>query len=165
MAFKVGDKVIHWNYGLGEIIQLDDKLLTDKMTQCYVVRIRDLTIWVPVNDMGKCSLRLPTPKSEFENLFAILSSPGEPLSSDRLERKTYLFEIMKDGKLDGICRVVRDLSNYRRAKKLNDHDKSMLEHARNFLLNEWKLSLSVPMAQAEQELKSLLGEPTKTVVN
>ena len=156
--FQVGEKVVHWNYGMGEIVQLDDKLLAGQMTRCYVVRIRDLTIWVPIHQMGDSSLRLPTPRDEFEHLFAILCSPGELLSNDRLERRTQLIEKIRDGKLESICQVVRDLSLYRQAKKLNDHDKTILERAQTFLLNEWRLALTVSLPEAERELNRLLED-------
>jgi RNA polymerase-interacting CarD/CdnL/TRCF family regulator len=107
--------------------------------------------------MGKCSLRLPTPRNEFDALFKILRSPGELLPQDRFERKTQLLDLLKDGKLDGVCRVVRDLWFYRRTKKLNDYDKAILLRAQDFLFNEWKLSFAVTSAQAEQELSQILG--------
>ena len=158
MDYQVGEKVVHWKYGMGEILQLDEKPLAGQMTRCYVVRIRDLTIWVPIHQMGDSSLRLPTPRDEFKNLFAILSSPGELLSNDRLERRTQLIEKIRDGKLESICQVVRDLSFYRQAKKLNDHDKTILERAQNFLLTEWRLALTVSLPEAERELERLLGD-------
>ena len=157
MSFQIGDQVVHWNYGLGEIIQLDEKVLSGRSTRYYVVRTRDLTIWVPIDDEGQSSLRMPTPKDEFENLFAILSSPGEPLSVDRFERKTQLFERMKEGRLESICAVVRDLTFLRLSKRLNDNDVSILERAKIFLLNEWKLVWSVSFSEAEHELILLLA--------
>jgi RNA polymerase-interacting CarD/CdnL/TRCF family regulator len=156
--FQVGEKVVHWNYGMGEVLKFDEKLLAGQMTRCYVVRIRDLTIWVPIRQMGDSSLRLPTPRDEFENLFAILRSPGELLSNDRLERRTQLIEKIRDGKLESICQVLRDLSFYRQAKKLNEHDKTILERAQSFLLNEWRLALKVSLPDAELELQRLLGD-------
>jgi RNA polymerase-interacting CarD/CdnL/TRCF family regulator len=157
MDFHVGDKVIHWTYGLGEIVQLDEKVLAGHNTRCYVVQIRDLTLWVPINQAGQCSLRIPTPGSEFEELFGILRSPSEPLSNDRNERRMQLLEKIKDGKIEAICRVIRDLSFYRRTKKLNDNDETILKRAQNFLLTEWNLAFAVSLAQAELELKQLLG--------
>jgi CarD family transcriptional regulator len=157
MHYQVGDQVMHWNYGLGEIIQIDEKLLSGRKTRCYVVRIRDLTLWVPIGEKEKCSLRLPTPRSEFEAFFKILRSPGEPLPQDRYERKTQLQETLKDGKLDGVCRVVRDLCFYSRTKKLNDYDKAILTRAQDYLFSEWKLSLSITLAQAELELSRMLA--------
>lgn len=161
MDFQVGDKVVHWNYGMGEILQFDEKLLAGQMTRCYVVRIRDLTIWVPIHQMGDSSLRPPTPRDQFENLFAILCGPGELLSNDRMERRTQLLEKIRDGSLESICQVVRDLSFYRQMKKLNDHDKTILERAQRFLLNEWGLALTVSLPEAERELERLLGDSAR----
>jgi len=157
MDYHVGDKVIHRSYGLGEIVQIDEKFIHDRQMLCYVVRTRDLTIWVPADEPDKSSIRRPTPGNDFEKLFAILRSPGNPLPIDRFERKTNLIERMKDGKLASICSVIRDLAFYRREKKLNEYDNSTLERARSFLLTEWTYSLSISQVQANDELMQLLG--------
>ena len=157
MDFQVGDKIIHSYFGLGEIVQMDEKFIHERQMLCYVVRTRDLTIWVTADNPDESSIRLPTPGSDFENLFDILRSPGKPLPIDRYERKTHLNERMKDGNLSSICTVIRDLAFYRRGKKLNDYDKSTLERAQSFLLSEWMYSLSVSLVQANNELTQLLG--------
>ncbi|MBP1701732.1 MAG: CarD family transcriptional regulator [Chloroflexi bacterium] len=155
-AYQVGDQVIHRTYGLGEIIQLDEKVLSGHIGQYYVVQIYDLTLWVPINDTGVGCLRNLTPAREFQKLFRILASPGEPLSPDRYERKTQLTERLKDGTLESICRVVRDLTLHKQIRKMNDNDSSNLDHAKALLLNEWSAALSVPFQQAEHELRQLL---------
>jgi len=155
-AFQVGDRVIHWVYGLGEIIQIDEKMISGQSGKYYVVQIRDLTLWVPMNDAGEHCLRLPTPAKDFHKFFGLLSSPGKSLSTDRYMRKTQLTELMKDGTLESICRVVRDLMYYKQTNKINENDNTILVRARNFLLNEWSVALSVSVQQAERELKNLL---------
>jgi RNA polymerase-interacting CarD/CdnL/TRCF family regulator len=157
MDYQVGDKVIHRYYGLGEIVQMDEKFIHERQMLCYVVRTRDVTIWVTADEPGKSSIRRPTPRRDFEKLFSILRSPGRPLPVDRFERKNCLTERMKDGKLASICSVIRDLVFYRREKKLNDYDNSTLERAQSFLLMEWVYSLSVSKVQANNELMELLG--------
>ena len=157
MDYHVGDKVIHWYYGLGEIVGMDEKFIHERQMVCYVVRTRDVTIWVTADEPGKSSIRRPTPRSDFEKLFAILRGPGNPLPVDRFERKTCLVERMKDGKLASICSVIRDLVFYRREKKLNEYDNSTLERAESFLLAEWMYSFSVSKTQANNELMELLG--------
>jgi RNA polymerase-interacting CarD/CdnL/TRCF family regulator len=157
MDFQVGDKVVHWAYGPGEIIDLEEKVLSGNTSWYYVVQVNDLTLWVPSDDQGKSSMRLPTPASEFENLFILLSSPGDPLPTDRLERKLELAQRMKEGTLESICRVIRDLHFFRRTQKFNESDTSTLERAQKFLLSEWMISLSTPVAQAEKELRQLLS--------
>ena len=157
-AFHVGDQVIHGVYGLGEIVQLDEKTLAGHTGQYYVLQLSGLTIWVPISETGECHLRFLTPARDFQKLFHILASPGEPLSPDRFERKKQLAERLKDGKLESFCRVIRDLAFLKRLKKMNDNDSSLLERARIFLLNEWSVALSVPVQQAESKLMELLGE-------
>lgn len=159
-TFSVGDDVIHWSYGLGKIIQLDEKELSGHTDKYYVVQIYDLTLWVPISDSGECSLRYLTPAREFRKLFKILSGLGEPLSSDRNERKIQLTQQLKDGSLESICRVIRDLTSFKQTGKTNESDNSILAHARKLLLNEWSVALSVPIQQAESDLKKLLEENT-----
>ncbi len=154
--FQVGDQVVHWAHGLGEIIQLDEKSLSGRTRQYYVVQMSELTLWVPIDQTDKRSLRFPTPKEDFNKLFQILVSPGKPLSLDRNERRLQLKEQLKDHELASICRVIRDLSLHKRLKKMNDNDNSTLERSRNFLINEWSLALSIPIHQAENELRKLL---------
>lgn len=156
LAFHVGDQVIHWVHGPGEIVQLDEKELFGHTGQYYVVQIRDLTLWVPINEAGERCLRLLTPAGDFQKLFEILVSPGEPLSEDRLERKNQLTERLQDGTLESICYAIRDLVLRKRTKKMNDSDNSILNRARSSLLHEWSMVLSVSVQQADHELQELL---------
>jgi CarD family transcriptional regulator len=157
MAFQVGDQVIHWVHGPGEIVQLDEKKLSGHTNQYYVVQMPNLMLWVPTTETGEHSLRFITQANEFQKIFDVIASPGEELSDDRFERKTLLLERLRDGTLESICRVVRDLTYRKRAKRMNEEDNTALNRAKTSLLNEWSLSLSIPIHQAEQELKELLG--------
>jgi RNA polymerase-interacting CarD/CdnL/TRCF family regulator len=158
MNYQIGDKVIHWNYGLGEIVNVEEKTIGGKPTRCYVLRTADLMMWVPIDDLQQSSLRKPTPPQEFEQLYAILSSPGEKLLDDRLLRKSQLMDQLKDGKLASTCRVVRDLTYFKRKSKLNDQEKSILERAIRSLVTEWAYSLQIPFSQANQAMANLLRE-------
>jgi len=158
MGFHVGDKVIHCTHGLGEIFQIEQKTICGHLTNCYVVRTPDLTIWIPVDDLQQHCLRLPAQPEEFVGLFAILNGPSEQLQEDRLLRKDQLLAQMRDGQLASICRVVRDLTNFKRSKKLNDQETSILERATNSLLTEWAHSLGMSQNQAHLAMINLLGE-------
>jgi RNA polymerase-interacting CarD/CdnL/TRCF family regulator len=156
MQFHVGEKVVHWAYGPGEIVRLDEKELSGLTAEYYVVQIKDLTLWVPVGETDNPSLRCVTPAEQFEELVEILTGPPEPLSEDRLERKMQLSEAMRDRTVESICRVIRDLSFLSQARKLNENDNAVLERAQDLLINEWAISFSIPLVQAERTLRSLL---------
>ncbi len=158
LDYHVGDKVIHQQYGLGEIIQMDQKFIHERQTLCYVVRTQNqITIWVTADAPENSSIRRPTPEAGFEPLFDILRSQGTLLPVDQKERKKELFERMKAGDLASICSVIRDLQRYRREKKWNKNDKYTMERAQSFLIAEWMYPLSVTKVQANTELTQILG--------
>lgn len=154
--------MVHWSYGPGVILQMDEKEIAGVITRYYMVQVRDMTMWVPATDAGERGLRFPTPAEDFPALYLILSSAAEALSDDRMERKTQLTERLKDNRIDSVCRVIRDLTYHQRNKKMNDNDNVILQRARAFLLNEWSTSLSISLVQAEQELDRLLGKEEKS---
>ena len=97
-------------------------------------------------------------------LFAILSGPGENLPDDRHERKTRLLELLKDGRAQSLCRIIRDLSQYRSVRALNENDQAMLKQAQGVLLGEWGYSLSLSPAQAALDFHRVLAsEPAENV--
>jgi CarD family transcriptional regulator len=155
--FHIGDKVIHSTYGMGEIVHIEEKVIHDCLTNCYVVRTNELTIWIPINDLHQHSLRTPTLPDEFIRLFSILTNPGEALPEDRILRKDQLLARMKNGQLASICHVVRDLTQFRCLKKLSEQEKSILERAMNSLLTEWTYSLGVSQYQAQQAMTKMLS--------
>ena len=158
MGFQIGDKVIHCTFGLGEIVNIEEKIVQGHPTNCYVVRITDLTIWVPIDDLQRHSLRVPTLPEEFKKLSAILTNPGETLLEDRVLRKDQLMKQIKDGQLASMCRVVRDLTHFKRTKKLNEQEKYILKRATDSLLTEWIYSLGIPLMQAHLAMTNLLEE-------
>jgi RNA polymerase-interacting CarD/CdnL/TRCF family regulator len=156
MSFSVGDKVIHCNFGLGEITKVEERMINEQSQNCYVFTMDTMTIWVPVENLGKNSLRLPTSPEEFEATLKVLTSQEEALPSDRLLRKKYLLDLVRSGQLSSMCEVVRDLTHYKKNFKLNDEEKSILERAIRSLLMEWTLSLGTPPIQANQSLELML---------
>ena len=160
MNFHEGDTVMHWSYGLGRILRLEERDLSGSKTLYYEVRIQDMTVWVPSDSELEHRLRLPISKTGLDELFAILSNPGEPLPDDRQERKSRLVEYLKDGNTQSLCRIISGLYAYRKLRSLNENDKSILKQSRNALLGEWEFVLSMTPAQAEHELHHwLVSEP------
>ena len=131
MPFKVGDQIIHWVHGIGEIVQLDEKDLFGHSQLYYVVQTSSFKLWVPVDNSDDQSLRYPTTKKEFEEMFQILSSPALSLSQDHNERRLQLKERLRDRKLTSICGVIRDLTIHKNLTGINVNDKAILEKSRN----------------------------------
>jgi RNA polymerase-interacting CarD/CdnL/TRCF family regulator len=156
MHFQVGNQVIHWTLGLGEVVGVEERSLSGESALYYLVRIKDLTVFVPADNGTECRLRSPSAKRDFQKMLGILSQPGTELAENRFERKAALRQEMADGKPESVFRVVRDLTFRARTKNLNDDDKNILERALSLLRSEMALALSVHPEQAEQELQKHL---------
>jgi CarD-like/TRCF RID domain len=53
MNFQVGDTVIHWSYGLGQITGMEERSLTGTSQLYYVLRTTELSIWAPGWQIGE----------------------------------------------------------------------------------------------------------------
>ena len=157
MSFHEGDPVMHWTYGFGQIISLEERVISGLKTLYYSVQVQDLTVWVPSDSKINSRLRPPTPVASFKKLLNILSGKGESLPIDRYERKTRLLELVKDGSTESLCHTIRALVTFRKKQALNDSDEVLLKQSQNTLLGEWEFVLGITHAQAEIDLHRILG--------
>ena len=159
-AFRKGDTVMHWTYGLGKIVRLENRQLLGHKTTYYAVQVGDMTVWVPADDQLDQRLRKPSSKAQLRKLRLLLSRSGVTLPIDRHERKTILLEMLKDGRAESLCRVIRSLVAFSKTHPLNDNDQALLKRAQTALLAEWGHALNVTPQQAELQLKRLLSPAT-----
>ncbi len=165
MNFEVGDTVVHWTHGLGTVIAIDEIHLAGIMQQYYVVEIDPLKLWVPIAEAQEGSLRFPTESAQFKKLFDILRTAGESLPNNQYQRKLNLRERMQKRSLEGLCHVIRDLTDRSRHHPLNQNDASVLFRAEEHLLDEWALSLGVERSHALRELEVLLrGDREEAII-
>ena len=157
MNFREGDSVMHCTYGLGKIIQMEERAMYGPIMLYYAVQIGDMTVWVPSDDKLETRLRPPTRGKEFKRLLNILAGPGEPLPNDRHERKELLAEWLKDGRAESLCRVIRSLTSFRQVRSLSDNDQNLMRQTQHALIGEWGYSMSITTAQAEHEMRLLLA--------
>jgi RNA polymerase-interacting CarD/CdnL/TRCF family regulator len=151
---------MHWTYGLGTIVRLENRELLGQKTLDYAVQVGDMTVWVPNDDQLSTRLRKPSSKGQLRKLRTLLTKPGVTLPQDRHERKTLLLELLKDGRAESLCKVIRSLVGFAKTHPLNDNDQALLKRAQTALLAEWGHALSIPPEQAEQELHRLIVVPT-----
>ena len=64
MNFKVGDKVVYPNHGVGVIEQVANKAIGDSVSSFYCLRIlsTDSTVMVPVGNTAIVALSVPRPE-------------------------------------------------------------------------------------------------------
>ena len=158
MNFQIGEKVIHSSFGFAEVVGIENKFISGEKKRFYVVKTKDLLIWVPTSDDSSINIRLPSSKNDLEGCFNILRSEYSPFSSDRKIRKNAILSKAFSGRIKSICEIIRDLSFYRTQKKINDSEKIILEKSILVLINEWGFVFSITTTKARSELIKLLNE-------
>ncbi len=156
MDFQIGETVVHCAYGLGQVLALEERALDQNTTLYYMVRMADLTVWVPDDEKLKSRLRVPTDEASFRKLLSILSSPVEPLPEDRHQRNVLIMGLLNDGKIESLLKAMRDLTAFRQSRFWNEYDNGLMKRAQKALIGEWSLVLSITPSEAEYELHGLL---------
>lgn len=161
MKYQVHDRVVHWTYGPGEIVGIEEKTIADETQQYYVLAVDRLTIWVPASEKGESSLRTPVSAQDFSELLNLFKEEAGALPIEQYPRQNELNQRMKHHTLDAVVCLVRDLDCYGRNHKLTRSDQEIMNRARALLLDEWQLSLSQSREHAENQLLHLLhNRPT-----
>ena len=157
MGFQIGDWVVHCTHGLGQVLAIEERANNNKTALYYMIQLKDLTIWVPADENLNSRLRFPASAEEFKKFLAILSGSAEKLLDDRRQRNLQLLEILKDGSVESMCKVLRDLAAHRHHRTWNEYDSALMNRVQKALIVEWSFSLSVSPLDAEIELQKLLS--------
>jgi CarD family transcriptional regulator len=158
--FEIGDRVVHPQHGVGEIVKLEDREFERGDTRRYYeIQIPGgSTVWVPV-DLSNSGLRRLARKSELAHCREILTSRPTPLTEDGRVRQSTLVAHLKQGTIAAQCEVVRDLSAFVAHKPSYGTITAFLEAMLRVLSQEWAIVEGITVLEAIAEIHSLLEKP------
>lgn len=163
MDFKIGDSVVHPQYGVGHVVKLEDREFEPGLTRRYYeISIPGSTLWVPL-DQPTFGLRKLAARSELDHCRDVLSSRPLPLTEDSRLRQSDLSARLKVGTIVAHCEVVRDLSAYGAHKPISGTIAAFLRVAQDVLCQEWAMVEGITVAEANGEI-SLLLEKSKLLL-
>ena len=156
-VFEIGDKVVHPQHGVGQIVKLENREFERGDTRRYYeIQIPGgSTVWVPV-DLSNSGLRGLANKSELLICREILKSEPSNLIEDGRVRQSALVEHLKQGTIAAQCEVVRDVSAFVAHKPAYGTITAFLEAMLRVLCQEWALVEGITISEATSEISSLL---------
>jgi len=158
MLFKVGDRVVHPQHGVGSVAKLEIREFVAGTTRPYYeVALPQTTLWVPLG-LPTSGLRKLALKSELNRCRELLKAPAAPLSEDPRIRQAELTAHLKQGTFEAQCEVVRDLTAYGWQKPLTWGLTDFLKIIFDVLCQEWAVVEGIPVWQAAQEIGELLEQ-------
>ena len=159
MEFQVGDAVFHPVYGIGHVVAISGKSFAENQARMYYeITTEKSTVFMPVDSSAKAGLRRATGKRELARYRSVLKSPPVGLADDHAKRRLDIANQLKQGSLQIVCQVVRDLSARAVSKRLTQLDSTTLRKARADLEQEWAAANGTSMADAAKEIDALLAD-------
>jgi CarD family transcriptional regulator len=138
--YKIGDKVVYPNHGVGIIEQVSFSYLNGRSERCYMLRIfsSGLRVMVPEPNAQNVGLRRVISSTEARKILGFLEANhhSNNLHSDWKHRFKENSERMRTGSLLDVAAVLKSLLALSRTKPLSFREKKMLERAKFLLVSE-----------------------------
>jgi RNA polymerase-interacting CarD/CdnL/TRCF family regulator len=159
MQLNIGDLVVHPAFGIGHIVEIEEKQFSGEGVHLYykVSRLRH-SMWTRVEAQKTSGLRLVTARSELDHYRDLLKSAPVPLNTNSQQRNLELVNRLREGSFQAVCEVMRDLTASGWHKPLGQADSTTLRKTRGSLYEEWATAAGVSTTEAIKEIDSLLLE-------
>jgi CarD family transcriptional regulator len=138
MDYKIGEKVVYPNHGVGIIEQISYGTLNGRTETYYMLRITSssLKVMVPRSNAEAVGLRPVIRNGETEKVLGYIAKGKFNSHHDWKHRFKENSERMRTGSLIEVAAVLKSLVALSRTKPLSFREKKMLERAKYLLVTE-----------------------------
>jgi CarD family transcriptional regulator len=155
--FGEGDIVVYPNHGAGCVSGVEEKTVLGEERRYYVIYIEDtgLTLSIPAD--GDTGLRYCADEDGVVRALTVLEGGAVEMPSNWNHRLKHNQKKLREGDIEQVAEVVRDLNTYSKEHGLSTGERNMLMKARQILASEIALVRDLPVKQAEALLDGALA--------
>lgn len=159
MDFKVGDKVVYPNHGVGLIEQISQGNAGSQPQRFYLLKIvsSGLKVMVPASNAANVGLRRIIRFGDVKKILSYLANGKCNSHRDWKWRFKENSEKMRTGSLLHVAEVLKSLAALSKTKALSFREKKMLDRARFLLASELATVRGVSEATIEQNIIAALA--------
>ncbi len=160
MDFKIGDKVVYPNHGVGIIEQISYGILNGKTEKYFLLKIyaSSLKVMVPQNNVTAVGLRPVIRSLDAAKVITYLEKGSCCSHNDWKHRFKENSERMRTGSLLEVATVLKSLVSLSGSKPLSFREKKMLERAKHLLVSELATARNTSEQQMEDSLVRALAK-------
>ncbi len=138
MGFKVGDKVIYPNHGIGMVTAINKMTFDGQMIEFYQLRLQEnnTTVNVPIAKIDEIGIRPLIRTLDCDKLLKLLAANFATPPSDWKDRFKEFSEKMRTGDIFSVAEILKHLTYLSQFKPLSFREKRMLERARFLVISE-----------------------------
>lgn len=155
--FDEGDIVVYPNHGAGCVSGVEEKTVLGEERRYYVIYIEDtgLTLSIPAD--GDTGLRYCADEDGVVGALSVLEGEAVEMPSNWNHRLKHNQKKLREGDIEQVAEVVRDLNIYSKEHGLSTGERNMLMKARQILASEIALVRALPVKEAETLLDGALA--------
>ncbi len=160
MTFRIGEKVVYPNQGVGTIENISTRSFGSACEKFYLLRfgLGGMTVLVPFSNASNVGLRRVTKDREISRILSFLSNGWCAISPDWKVRFKQNREKMQSGDLLQAAEVFKSLLQIQIDKPLSFHEKGLFDRARHMLASEISIARNVPEVRAVKMLERALAK-------
>jgi CarD family transcriptional regulator len=138
VGFRIGQKVVYPNHGIGTIEQIEQKQIGATLLPFYTLRLaaNNSLVLVPVPNASEVGLRAPISSGECELLLKTLADDFSSPANDWKDRFKDFSEKMRTGDIFEVANVLKHLTYLSHTKPLSFREQRMLERSRYLVISE-----------------------------
>lgn len=163
MDFKVGDKVVYPNHGVGVIEDVTRRTVGSIDSSFYRLRIlsTDSTVMIPVGNTRTVGLRMVLTKRQVSKVYKVLKEGEVATYDDWKGRFQANSEKMRTGDIIAVAEVLKSLTVLNEVKPLSYRERKMLDRARFLLISELAEASGKDIEGVEEMIDKSLEETLK----
>jgi CarD family transcriptional regulator len=156
VGFKIGDKAIYPNHGLGVVEKVEEKTILGTTCGFFHLRIlsNETTVLVPVANVDNVGLRRAITDEEVERLFQLLGDGKIDNHQNWKGRFKDNSDKMRTGSIYDMADVLKSLTFLAKSKSLSFREKRMLDRAKALIISE----ISEVMQTTAQAIEDRVNE-------
>jgi CarD family transcriptional regulator len=167
MDFRIGEKVVYPNHGVGIIEEVSSRNVNGTAEQFYMVRIHanSSLVMVPTSNVKNVGLRRIIKKDDVDGLFKLLKEDFFEPEADWKGRYKEHSEKMRTGSIFQVAEVLKNLFYLSHRKSLSFREKKMLDRAKQLIISEVATVRSLDEKSVEEKIDRTLSEAYSRSVN
>lgn len=152
--FKIGEHVVYPLQGVGLIKDIKEREIHGEKVLVYVIYfdISDMIVSIPVSKVGEVGVRGLVSASEAQKALKSISNKYEPVNVDWKARYQMNVDLVKEGSISSIIKVVQGLYHRSKIKELPVQERKLYDNAIRLLVDECSFSLNRDPDGVEKEI-------------
>jgi CarD family transcriptional regulator len=164
-SFKIGDRVIYPNQGLGVIENIQEETYNGEKFRILHLRIRanNTLVLVPSASAEEIGIRKLISEHAVKEIFSFMKNGEIEVSMNWKGRYKEHVNLMKSGTILDMAAVLKSLYYLSLIKPLSFREKKMMGKAKELIVMEISAASSLPSSKIEQKIAHTLSHCFKGV--